>query len=227
MEDDFMKKILIGTIVLVSVGVTSVRADEDYPESWTGAYLGVNIGANFLKDETAVTPILTENSSVKDRGGSGGLQLGWNFQNGNQVFGIEGDISNLGLRSSITFTSAVGAGSLKTRYDWFASLRARAGITVNDDATMLFITGGLAATGLRMAGADPLTPVTTTNGTNSTTLFGLTVGGGVEHKLAPKWSAKADYLYASYGIHRYTLGGSAFSVKPRMHMVRLGVNRHF
>ena len=120
-----------------------------------------------------------------------------------------------------------GRAVFENKYDWYASLRARAGMTVNGDATMVYVTGGLALSGLKMSGADPLTPVTTTNGKNSTTLLGLTVGGGVEHEVSPGWSVKADYLYTSFGNHRFSLGGSVFSVKPRMHLVRVGLNRHF
>ena len=93
-----------------------------------------------------------------------GRQPGLEHSERKSGFGIEGDISYLGLRSSITFTNAVGTGSLENKYGWYASLRARAGMTVNGDATMVYVTGGLALSGLKMSGADPLTPVTTTNG---------------------------------------------------------------
>jgi outer membrane immunogenic protein len=87
-------------------------------------------------------------------GGQGGLQLGYNWQRGKWVFGVEGDISATGLdqndsavaavflpnNTDVPFTTAVNA---KSTVDWYSTLRPRIG-RVFGDRVMLFVTGGLA-----------------------------------------------------------------------------------
>ena len=109
MEDDFMKKLLTGTILLACVGAAPVWADEEASERWSGAYVGVNLGASFLRDEPAATPMLTQTPRASDQGGTGGVQLGWNIQNGNQV----------SLRSGYTNLSRiVRSSSIKIMFSW-------------------------------------------------------------------------------------------------------------
>jgi len=61
------------------------------------------------------------------------------------------------------------------------------------------------------------------------TLFGWTVGGGVEWAYAAHWSAKAEYAYFDFGTLD-TIGSSNFaeretqSIDVTAHTVRVGVN---
>src|SRR5579871_1497426 len=55
--------------------------------SWAGPYLGGNIGWAWGS---------VDNNSTKPSGFVGGVQAGYNFQNGPWVFGLEGDIQATG-----------------------------------------------------------------------------------------------------------------------------------
>src|SRR3974390_2087038 len=72
------------------------------PPSWTGWYIGANVGAAWqnMKDNSSY------GSRVTHLDGStfiGGGQIGYNFQHGNSVFGIEADISGLSSGPSNSF----------------------------------------------------------------------------------------------------------------------------
>src|SRR5205807_8946281 len=72
--------------------------------SWAGPYLGVNIGYSAGKsktdavfsDATLGAPLFATGSSENLNGLIGGVQAGYNWQVGNWVAGIEGDIQMSG-----------------------------------------------------------------------------------------------------------------------------------
>src|SRR5947207_10844488 len=73
------------------------------PALWTGWYIGVNAGAAWQTASQAYD--FSRTSNLHQRTGSnisfiGGGQIGYNWQAGSIVYGIEGDIS--GLSSKVT-----------------------------------------------------------------------------------------------------------------------------
>src|SRR4051794_11414727 len=77
--------------------------------SWTGFYLGVNIGGGFARAEDAGTvfngagaAIGTFSWSERLNGVIGGGQIGYNWQTGNLLFGVEGDFQGSGQRADIS-----------------------------------------------------------------------------------------------------------------------------
>jgi outer membrane immunogenic protein len=87
---------------------------------------------------------------------------------------------------------------------------------------MLFAAGGLAIGDVKAWDA-----LFTTSGRE--TLAGWTIGGGVEAKITPNWSVRAEYLHVDFGDH------GIFSATPpitehvttRADIVRVGLNYHF
>jgi len=63
--------------------------------NWSGLYVGANVGYG----ESANTDYLDPT------GAFGGAQIGYNFQRGNIVFGIEADFEGAGISDSNTFAS--------------------------------------------------------------------------------------------------------------------------
>jgi outer membrane immunogenic protein len=167
--------------------------------SWTGFYIGGNIGAKWGRfDETLSSP----NTSVAfSRGDSntefvGGGQIGYLWQTGQFVFGIEGDIDATRLRDSV----AVGTGafpfvagdSLSVRNDWQSSVRGRIGWAF--DRVLVYATGGGAWGNLKTTGTfPPSLPVSTDK-----TVFGWSVGGGVDYMLMANWSLGAEYRFTRF-----------------------------
>ena len=219
-----MRKFLLATVSLAAFGTApAFGADLDFapaPSTWSGPYVGVNAGIAFLKDSLSSNAAITS-SNQSDTGFIGGAQAGWNFQSNNLVFGLEGDINYLNVKSSMT----VAGGSFSADYDWLATLRARVGLTALSDSTLFYVTGGLALTGLDMSGIAGAAAVVTAS--QSKVLAGWTIGGGVEHEFAKDWTVKAEYLYANFEAKNLSVGAVTYGVKPDMHIVRIGLNRRF
>lgn len=147
--------------------------------SWAGAYFGANVGYQWGS---------VANSGADPHGFLGGLQLGYNWQNGNVVYGLETD-------AQLTGANDTSAG-VKFSNPWFGTTRGRVGLAVNN---MLFYgTGGLAYGGSRAE----------FGGVSEThSHFGWTVGAGVEVGFTPNWSAKVEYLFVNLADERYALTG--------------------
>lgn len=209
---------------------------------WSGFYVGVQAGwmwggdgakevDSFFDGDTPqafnradyTLRALPGNQSYDSSGAMGGLTVGWNYQMGSAVLGVEGDLSFSGLDGSkrtggiyaynlpeatppVTTNYPVSTAS-SSSMDWFATLRARAGFLVTP-ATLLYATGGLAfadvSASMRVAGsyyvADPAGPVAwVSNASAGETKTGWTLGAGVEHKFSRNWSLKLEYLYYDLG----------------------------
>jgi outer membrane immunogenic protein len=158
------------------------------PFSWTGFYVGINAGGAF-GNSTWTTPVGPV-SSFSTTGGLAGGQIGGNYQIGQFVFGAEGDIDWQNLRgataSGICGIAAIGGCAVAS--SWLATIRGRAGFAA--DHALFYITGGGAFTNVKPStGALPY---------GGGTEAGWTAGGGVEYAFTDNWTAKVEYLYASF-----------------------------
>lgn len=193
---------------------------------WNGPYVGGNIGLAILDGNIGGFDFLTSvDTGMNDTGVTFGGQLGWNFRNGDFVFGVEGDINYLDLDDRISFAGGKATVGVRADYDWFATIRGRAGMLV-DESVLIYATGGVA-----FIDSD----LKVTNGafsaTDSDILTGWTAGGGVEWAFSDSISAKIEYLYADFGKRSLTVAGAIAPVtgfaEPEIHIVRLGVNWDF
>lgn len=231
------------------------------PYSWTGWYVGGNIGYSWGESDTtaiysnAVTGafIFGSSNSFDMNGVIGGLQIGYNWQNGKWVLGVEADIQLSGQDGGSNYrcsptpltlcnNSTAGPGfnvpptaSFNQSLDWFGTLRARLGWTVTP-TVLAYLTGGLAYGGIDTDG----TIVGTTGGgtfvsapfSYSKTKAGWTIGGGIEGYWRDRWTWKVEYLYMDFG----TISGSGtnlltapqlranFSSDVTDHILRFGLN---
>jgi outer membrane immunogenic protein len=188
------------------------------PYSWTGFYAGVNLGG-----------ISATNSDGASGGGVlGGGQLGYNFQSGNIVFGLETDIQATSVRGSNTVTIGGATLSETLRQPYFGTVRGRIGWTW--DRWLAYVTGGYAYTSITHDG----TATGTVTGTYSAINFksGATIGGGLEWAAGDRWSVKGEYLYLSFNgnTNVYTTTTPPVSItygRPSEHVFRAGINYHF
>src|SRR3954464_1435947 len=164
--------------------------------SWSGFYLGGHAGAKGanLREELsrgAFAPLGFKGDS--DVSWLAGGQLGYMWQTGQFVFGIEGDIDATHLHNTFPAAGIVGVSpfangdTFAAKNDWQASARGRLGWAF--DRTLLYVTGGGAWANLKTTATFVGNPVTVL--TNDRTLFGWTLGGGIDYGIAPGWSIGA------------------------------------
>jgi outer membrane immunogenic protein len=180
--------------------------------NWSGFYIG------------AMGGYAAENTSdpVKIKGGFGGGTVGYNWQFGTIVAGIEGDGAFGSVRASATETTTV-AGVIASvtatdKVDALATVRGRIGVAF--DQVLLYGTGGLAL-------VDNKVSATTLGVTisDSKTQTGWTVGAGVEWMFMPRWSLKAEYLYRRF--ENLSFFGVPTSSTLSLNSGQVGVNFHF
>ena len=199
-------------------------------QTWTGCYVGGNVGALWGKAEIQnITG--TGSVSPSNSGFVIGGQIGCDYQSGAWVFGIRnlGDWSNLDKKGTIVGGTFTGY-SVGTKSNWVDLFTARVGYAVQP-AWLLYFQGGGAA---RNADVQLFNPVGVQVGEASKTRTGWTVGAGSEYKLAPNWSVFLEYNYADFGTHGVTIpvpaiasGGFSGNVKTNANMVLTGMNWRF
>ena len=199
--------------------------------NWTGWYLGLNAGGGW---ENTIHNSVTSNSCFAPlncgfygtafanavpgqfddhpHGFIGGGQIGYNYQTGAFVLGIETDFQGADINGAASASNTVSstplpvtvAGTGSQKIDWFGTLRGRVGwLPVN--SLLVYATGGLAyghvLTDVAFSGNLPGIPRATGSiaMNNSTTRAGWTVGGGLEWMFAPNWTVRGEYLYYDLG----------------------------
>lgn len=155
--------------------------------TWTGFYIGGQVGYDFGKDYNSAAGFGTSSAGV-----IGGAHIGYNYQfpASNFVVGLEGDVEGTSAKAYGYY----GASALDYYKEQIqGSVRGRLGYAV--DRVLFYATGGAAFGGLNnnyYNGA--LAPVS-----YSHTRVGYTVGGGVEYAINNNWSVRAEYRYTDFG----------------------------
>jgi len=165
--------------------------------NWSGFYAGLNLGYQWGH---------VTNTSIDPAGFAGGGQLGYNWQNGQFVFGAETDIQFSGADDTFA--------PYKFSNPWFGTLRGRAGYAINN--ILLFGTLGLAYGDLEGQFGSL---------SETKTLFGWAGGVGMEVGVTSNWSAKVEYLYMDLASRTFSITGANNGLQSSY--LRFGVNYHF
>ena len=241
--------------------------------SWTGFYVGLNAGGAWTRSEATTTAscapvpgfltyfcsptIALANAgavsaagtgTISGSGFTGGGQVGYNWQNGSAVLGIELDVEAFNIRGSrqasnifpvpVTLANNTFTITSSVATDWLFTARGRVGWAF--DNLLVYATGGLAVTELRATHTylDNSVPPGAGAWSGSQTKLGWTAGGGLEWALSRNWSVKAEYLYVNFGsvdaagtIVNPTPPGYANAISTSVdltaHIARAGVNFRF
>jgi outer membrane immunogenic protein len=209
-----MRKLLLGTTTLTALLLAGAAQAADLPRkapgpppyapppfSWTGFYIGGVVGGG------VVTPYFVDfdenfsfgNWHAGDWAFTGGGTVGYNWQWGAAVFGIEADFNWTSFDVSLINNSF--ATQFDAKWDWYTTVRARFGLAV--DRVLVFVTAGVAFVDLdyrvfnvppsAVAGCGPA--ATNDCAILNKTEAALAVGAGVEYAWMHNWSFKAEYLY--------------------------------
>jgi outer membrane immunogenic protein len=183
--------------------------------TWQGFYAGINHGYGFGK------------STFNGAAGSGqtdpsgallGSTLGYNFQSGDFVYGVEGDVDYSWMKA--TADSAAPCPGCEVTNHYLGTARVRLGYAMG--RWMPYVTGGGAFGDVQVS--------TPAGGSQYKNQIGWTVGAGIEHAY-DLWnmSAKLEYLYADLGSVNCDALHCGASIDTDFHtnIVRLGLNFHF
>lgn len=178
--------------------------------NWTGFYVGLNAGYGFGKSDWDVPAV-----SPNPNGFVGGLTLGYNFQTGMWVWGVEGDIDYSAMKGSVDCTG----GSCETKNSWLGTARGRLGYAGWNNF-LPYLTGGAAFGDIK---------ATSPAGDVSKTKVGWTAGAGLEYAMWSSWSVKLEYLYVDLGTMDcgVTCGAATDNVSFKANVVRAGLNYRF
>ncbi|HVZ50566.1 MAG TPA: outer membrane beta-barrel protein [Pseudolabrys sp.] len=205
------------------------------PYDWSGFYVGANVGGGWSTvaatnhgNTTAFGDYGRKQGFNADMSGViGGGQIGYNFQRGHVVFGIDALLDASGLEGSWKSTVGNKDDQFSTKTDVLTLITGRLGYAW--DNVLLYGKGGLAGSRLKVSVVDTVPPATGA-GNDTQWAWGWTLGAGLEYAIARQWSAGIEYDYASFGSKNFQLAGTGggsylFSSNVRdLHLLMLRVN---
>jgi len=220
-----MKKLLLATTILMPFAVaydapTSSAQAGPPTYNWTGFYIGGQVGGGVMKEPSSGSsnqegPAVQASSQQPffgggSAGGNGtgaiaGGQVGYNYQQGNWLFGVEGEGFWSGMKLTSTskefnndgsVLATIGS-SVKNTADY--TVAGRLGIVF--DRTLIYGKGGWAwgSHDFYVFETCCNTTPSTASASASGTLDGFLVGVGIEHALMRNWTVKFEYNYIGFG----------------------------
>jgi outer membrane immunogenic protein len=191
---------LAASVVIAAVAGTLAPAQAQVRDPWNGLYVGLH-GGYAWQDVNGTFDGLgaaTNLSGFDLNGAIVGAQLGYNWQSGQFLLGIEGDASTLANGDDhIAHPGVPGAATLGADMNYLASIRGRLGWAINN-----WLLYGTVGWGFSRFEFTENVPSVAFNGKQRFDDSGIVYGGGVEWMLAYGVSVRGEYL-------RYDLGASS------------------
>ncbi len=259
-----MRAFLLSTVALAGLTAGAVAADLPSRRApvpyvavpvftWTGFYLGVNVGGgvaryNTINSNAAIAGVVGAgvpgNIRTTGSGFTGGGQVGYNYQIGSFVVGIEADAAYTGFGRTRTVGFAGLNYQVRDNLGYLGTVRGRVGYAF--DRLMVYGTGGFAYGDL-FGRENIFTPggAFVGGGARSTTATGWAAGGGLEYAIptdsflnflnffsTSAVTIKAEYLHYDLGDTRYGVFSgpvNVFNARVRTDgdIGRIGVNYKF
>ena len=201
----------------------SMKDDYSPRFSWTGAYAGFNVGyadGSYTQFSAFGTGV---NVGIDDIVAGG--TVGYNYQIGNFVVGIEADISTGPEGTTAQGTAGptwnCNTGACNADIAWFGTVRGRLGFAA--DKWLFFGTGGYAY-GKSQGG------IFNSAQQGSGVSDGWTAGGGLEYAMTSNIIVKAEYLHVNLGDIRFgtgAVGTERFKGDGDFNVFRAGLNVKF
>jgi outer membrane immunogenic protein len=234
--------VLLVTVVGANAADMHVKAPPPAPLpppfSWTGFYVGGNLGGAWanttVTDNVFGLNFSNGNNAVFVAGG----QAGFNYQFGNNfVAGVEGDF-DWAANNHNTVTGVVGplgdTFTANANDRWMATVAGRLGYAF--DRWMIYAKGGGGWVGANSFTVTDVTTGASVTAGNSNTLSGWLVGGGFEWAFANNWTLRAEYDYFGLSGRSFTVpvtapiavAGDTFTTgRNNIQMATVGINYLF
>jgi outer membrane immunogenic protein len=206
------KNLLLAAVSLVALSATAPALAADlaarpYTKApamiaavydWSGFYIGINGGGGSSHATWDLTGF-GRDGSHDATGGTVGGQVGYRWQSGQFVFGLEGQGNWADFDGS--HTGAISGFNNHTKIDAFGLITGQVGYAWNN--VLLYVKGGAAVVSTKYDAS--LAGVTLASAND--TRWGGTVGAGLEYGFAPNWSIGAEYNHIFLGGKDETLTG--------------------
>jgi outer membrane immunogenic protein len=208
-----MRKFLLGTVGFVALGVAAPALAADLPArtytkapayvaavyDWSGFYIGINGGWGQTRDRR-FDPTGALLASYDANGGTVGGQIGYRWQTGAWVFGLEAQGNWADISGSTADLTTAGVTD-RSRMDAFGLFTGQVGYAWNN--ALLYVKGGASITDRKYQF------VTSAGGaviadTGYQTRLGGTAGVGLEYGFTPNWSAAIEYDHIFENRHGVT-----------------------
>jgi len=202
-----MKKFLLGStagLIALGMSVPAMAADlaaRPYTKAppamvaaiydWSGFYIGANGGYGNSRNSWSI-PGFGSEGAFDANGAVAGGQIGYRWQNGAMVFGLEAqyDWSDMsGSQVSLGFVTTPGDAVEHAHVRSFGLFTGQLGYAWNN--TLLYVKGGAAVTDNHFE--HRFTGTSTVIDSASDTRWGGAIGAGLEFGLAPNWSLGVEY----------------------------------
>jgi outer membrane immunogenic protein len=228
------KSLLLVTASLIALGAAApaVAADlaaRPYTKApamvatiydWSGFYIGINGGGGSAHTSWDLVGFGSEGSH-NATGGTIGGQVGYRWQSGQFVFGLEGQ-GNWADFSGDNI-SAISAFRNRTRIDSFGLITGQVGYAWNN--VLGYVKGGAAVVGDKY---DVFTAAGANIDSASATRWGATIGAGLEVGFAPNWSVGVEYNHIFLGGKDVTFASGAVDhIKQDVDMGLVRLNYKF
>jgi outer membrane immunogenic protein len=218
------------------------------PVSWSGFYAGVHgawISDSGEAERSTVSGVsadaLPTRLGLSNSGLGGGAQIGYLWQFGSLVAGLEADLTAMDVGRSRSSVGADGTVALRTdlssQMDWFGTVKGRLGVTMPGllpivQQSLYYVTAGLAYAQVEHQGQITVTPTGIGPQVSSDEwTMGFVVGGGTEHMLTQNISIKTETLYYNLDDEKLTLARAGDQAVYRFQndgwISRVGVNVRF
>jgi len=220
-----MKRYLLATVAISALAATTSASAADlaarpYTKAppmmvamydWSGFYIGLNGGGGYAHDHR-FNAAGTNLGSYDAKGGTAGGQIGYRWQSGSWVWGLEAQ-GNWADFSGSTVNAANLANLVASKTDAFGLFTGQVGYAWNN--VLVYAKGGAGVVDRSyefrtLAGAAFAAPVAV--GYN--TQWGGTVGGGIEFGFAPNWSAGLEYNHIFLDRQSVTFANAAAVNNP-------------
>ena len=217
---------LLGTTALATVMVVGAAEAADMPTkapmapvyaapfNWTGFYIGAHVGAGWSTKEWSLASSGEVFANYNLNGFLGGGQIGYNWQSGWAVFGVEADASWTDIKGNAFCVEF----QCSSKIDALGTIAARFGGAV--DHALVYVKGG----GAWVHDKHTLSS-DSESFSDSKTRWGWTIGTGVEYAFAPNWSGKVEYNFLDFGKGTFFDGDAG--IRQTVHTVKFGINYHF
>ena len=236
------KSLLLGA---AAAALCSTGALADSGPTWTGLYLGVQVGVNsntshlgcvFVEEDKSCAdgPFASrEDSSLTSTLAGGYAGYNYRFDSSNFVIGVEGDFNAAFGKQEFSFSEEFDIPAIDDGYEisssFYGSIRGRAGVLLRENF-LAFVTAGWAFENYKLSnpGCSDCSEWDSTNfisGSRS----GLVIGGGVEYALDESIHLKLQYLHSDFGkkTRIFQISEYAFPSTLNSDQVDLGISWGF